>query len=370
MTKISRNFLIKAVFIGVFISLLVPNITSASGNAQTYSVETQQVQNKSPKIGSVSLKIEPGLSIPLTPPQSQLFKLGISEDIKVLWLLTPYLDLGPSISFTTLPTKIDLKDSGTAWSLGGSLRLKTPKSYDVFYSLYPWVAADLLYVRTDSLNRTGLAASIGISIPTNEEKSILIGPFVKYMQIIQLEKKGYDTRDARILSIGVSLEIGPGSKKQEKITINKTTVEKTDCEDKADPDVWILPKQEKLFTTPSEVTITKKIYFDYDKSIILGSSIPALNEVIRILVVNKNIKVRIEGHASSEGKIKHNQILSENRAKSVLDYLVASGIDKNRLTSVGLGSSIPAATNNTLVGKEQNRRVEFIVDFIVTKNTK
>ncbi len=76
-------------------------------------------------------------------------------------------------------------------------------------------------------------------------------------------------------------------------------------------------------------------------------------------------RVQIEGHASSEGGDDHNQTLSEKRAEAVLDYLVAHGIAKERLVSKGFSSSVPVATNLTEAGREQNRRVEFVVHFII-----
>jgi len=81
--------------------------------------------------------------------------------------------------------------------------------------------------------------------------------------------------------------------------------------------------------------------------------------------------VQVEGHASSEGGDDHNQTLSEQRAEAVLDYLVTHGIDKGRLASKGFGSSVPIDTNETVAGRENNRRVEFVVYFtILNEGTK
>jgi outer membrane protein OmpA-like peptidoglycan-associated protein len=67
----------------------------------------------------------------------------------------------------------------------------------------------------------------------------------------------------------------------------------------------------------------------------------------------------------------HNQTLSEQRAEAVLDYLVTRGIDKGRLASKGFGSSVPLDTNETVAGRENNRRVEFVVYFtILNEGTK
>jgi OOP family OmpA-OmpF porin len=72
-------------------------------------------------------------------------------------------------------------------------------------------------------------------------------------------------------------------------------------------------------------------------------------------------KIRIEGNASSEGSPQHNKKLSEDRARSVLKYLTEHGIATGELSSVGYGADRPIADNATETGREQNRRVEFVI---------
>jgi outer membrane protein OmpA-like peptidoglycan-associated protein len=90
-----------------------------------------------------------------------------------------------------------------------------------------------------------------------------------------------------------------------------------------------------------------------------------MDEVVQALNDNKGFRVQVEGHASSEGGDEHNQTLSEQRAEAVLNYLVTHGIDKDRLASKGFGSSVPIDTNETIAGRENNRRVEFEVYFTI-----
>jgi outer membrane protein OmpA-like peptidoglycan-associated protein len=78
---------------------------------------------------------------------------------------------------------------------------------------------------------------------------------------------------------------------------------------------------------------------------------------------NKGFRVKIEGHADSSGRDDHNQALSEKRAQAVMDYLVAHGVSKDRLVATGFSSSVPTGTNETVGGRESNRRVEFVVQF-------
>jgi outer membrane protein OmpA-like peptidoglycan-associated protein len=71
------------------------------------------------------------------------------------------------------------------------------------------------------------------------------------------------------------------------------------------------------------------------------------------------MKLEIRGHTDHIGEEAANQLLSEARAKSVLNYLVSRGIDPSRLTSKGFGETQPVADNDTAEGQRKNIRTEF-----------
>jgi OOP family OmpA-OmpF porin len=100
------------------------------------------------------------------------------------------------------------------------------------------------------------------------------------------------------------------------------------------------------------------VTFDTSKWEIKSRFYPILNSVFTILQNNPNLKLEIEGHTDSRGSAEYNQRLSDNRARAVMDYLVARGIASNRLSARGYGSERPAASNATAAGRAQNRRVE------------
>lgn len=91
---------------------------------------------------------------------------------------------------------------------------------------------------------------------------------------------------------------------------------------------------------------------------LVPSSLSTLDRTIAGLKKNAKAKVEIEGHTSSEGGEEFNQKLSEERAKSVRDYMIRKGISKDRVTAVGYGYSRPKASNDTEEGRRQNRRIE------------
>lgn len=87
-----------------------------------------------------------------------------------------------------------------------------------------------------------------------------------------------------------------------------------------------------------------------------------LNKLLSLLKENK-INVEISGHTDNVGDDRTNQLLSENRAKSVVDFLVKAGVESTRLKAAGFGSKRPVATNDTEEGRAKNRRTEFeIID--------
>ena len=84
--------------------------------------------------------------------------------------------------------------------------------------------------------------------------------------------------------------------------------------------------------------------------------------MVEVVKDNPQIKkILIEGHASSEGDASHNLKLSDERAKAVMAYLTEHGVAKDRLSAKGFGSTQPIADNNTEVGREKNRRVDFTI---------
>ncbi len=100
------------------------------------------------------------------------------------------------------------------------------------------------------------------------------------------------------------------------------------------------------------------INFNIDSSKILPDSESILAQAKTALQDSVGVSVIIEGHTDNTGTPSYNQLLSERRAKAVLEFLVANGIEKERLVSVGKGESSPVASNNNKEGRYQNRRVE------------
>ncbi|MEO1514365.1 MAG: OmpA family protein [Bacteroidota bacterium] len=106
--------------------------------------------------------------------------------------------------------------------------------------------------------------------------------------------------------------------------------------------------------------IMDNIYFETDRYELKEESYNELKKLVRILEKNPGLQLNIQGHTDAEGGQSHNLTLSANRAKTVYEYLVEGGINPNRLTSKGYGFSKPIADNETDLGRQKNRRVDFV----------
>jgi outer membrane protein OmpA-like peptidoglycan-associated protein len=107
--------------------------------------------------------------------------------------------------------------------------------------------------------------------------------------------------------------------------------------------------------------ILKNVLFETNKSVLLKSSFAELNKLLKMLQDNTKLKIEIRGHTDNQGDETKNQILSEERAKAVMEYLVSKGIEPRRILYIGYGSRNPIASNDTAEGRMKNRRVEFAI---------
>ncbi len=103
------------------------------------------------------------------------------------------------------------------------------------------------------------------------------------------------------------------------------------------------------------------IYFKTGSAELDKESEPLLNSGADIAKRCPSVKFRVEGHTDNVGSKRFNQQLSEERAKSVVDYLTAKGISPDRISSAGYGETRPVAPNNSEANRAKNRRIEFKV---------
>jgi outer membrane protein OmpA-like peptidoglycan-associated protein len=341
----------------------------------------------------VGVKVEPGLAVPLSAPQSLRFTPGGEVSLKGYLGLGRYFDVQAGVSFLGLGAAAGTMPStmGSAWSDSLGLRFQRPHDADLgrggFYAASPWIDADALFVRTGGLDRFGFTLGAGVSFPLAPRRNTWLGPFVRYMQIVQPDRMGFDDADAKMLFVGLNLELGTSPLAP--LVVALPALECASCApapivvvasldrdhdgvaDTLDncPDVagsaenGGCPVYKRVIVKPDRLELSEKIMFAFDRADIETESLPLLDEVVQALKDNRGFRVQIEGHTDSTGPQEHNQTLSEQRAEAVLTYLRDHGIAPDRLSYKGFGSTVPTDSNSTVAGRENNRRVDFVVQF-------
>lgn len=116
-----------------------------------------------------------------------------------------------------------------------------------------------------------------------------------------------------------------------------------------------------LPTVTEQPIVLENLFFATNKTTILPQSEEDLLRLYQLLSQHPNIRIRITGHTDNVGSIRSNQILSEGRANSVRQNMIDRGIDPSRIETEGKGELAPIDTNDTDEGRQNNRRVEFII---------
>jgi outer membrane protein OmpA-like peptidoglycan-associated protein/tetratricopeptide (TPR) repeat protein len=120
---------------------------------------------------------------------------------------------------------------------------------------------------------------------------------------------------------------------------------------------------QRLYLTPPPIFVN--VLFDYDKFNIRQGASDTLDMIANILKEHPDMVVEVRGHTDAHGPNAYNERLSQNRSKSAIDYLIAKGVEKDRMIPKGFGKLEPIAPNETPEGKDNpegrqlNRRVEF-----------
>lgn len=110
----------------------------------------------------------------------------------------------------------------------------------------------------------------------------------------------------------------------------------------------------------TKITEIKGPHFDFDKATIKPEGKRRLDDAIRLMRDNPNLRVVAVGHTDSVGSDAYNLKLGQKRARSVADYLISEGVAPSRIDVRSEGESRPVASNATAEGRAENRRVEII----------
>lgn len=117
-----------------------------------------------------------------------------------------------------------------------------------------------------------------------------------------------------------------------------------------------------LYLAPIEigqVVRLNNVFFDFDKWDLRPESYVELNRVVELMTNNPSIEIEMSAHTDSYGSDEYNFKLSDERARSVREYILSKGIDPKRIVSQGYGETKPVVPNDTDENRQLNRRVEF-----------
>ena len=129
------------------------------------------------------------------------------------------------------------------------------------------------------------------------------------------------------------------------------------------PKLKMVPPVPSIEANSLLITLDSGILFDVDKYDVRPEAERALASLATVLKEADVKAFQIDGHTDSDASDEHNQVLSENRANAVKNFLAAQGLTAE-ITINGYGESRPIATNDTPEGKQKNRRVEIIIPTI------
>jgi len=122
----------------------------------------------------------------------------------------------------------------------------------------------------------------------------------------------------------------------------------------------VLPiSEEACETRLNVITETGAIYFETASAVLAPESAPLLKSVADVANRCPAITIDVGGHTDNVGDQSYNQRLSEERAKSVTDFLSRQGVNLTRIRAAGYGSTRPVGSNSDAVGRAKNRRIEF-----------
>lgn len=122
--------------------------------------------------------------------------------------------------------------------------------------------------------------------------------------------------------------------------------------------------ERNLYLVPIEIGQTirlNNLFFDTGEYELKESSNSELKNLLKLLQLNPNMKIKIIGYTDNVGSDASNLTLSKNRANSVYEWLIKNNVNKDNLSSMGMGKKDPVAPNDTEEGRQLNRRVEFTI---------
>lgn len=258
------------------------------------------------------------------------------------------IDLNKSEEAINLGKPVNTEKDDFSFSVNKKLNIgyfsSNRNGFDAIYSATPVCKAQTIVLITDS--------KTGYKLP-NANVAILDskGNIITTQKSDSQGKVIYDVECDLNYTIKATLEhyeIADASLKNTVSGINNVNIE-------------MVP--EEVIITETEVLLND-VYFDFNKSNITDRGATELDKLVRVMLKNPTMVIQVKSHTDSKGNKNYNLKLSERRAQSTVQYIISKGIDKDRISGKGYGSTMPKIncdSNCTDEQHAQNRRSEFII---------
>ncbi|UOX33631.1 OmpA family protein [Flavobacterium sediminilitoris] len=258
------------------------------------------------------------------------------------------IDLNKSEEAINLGKPVNTEKDDFSFSVNKKLNIgyfsSNRNGFDAIYSATPVCKAQTIVLITDS--KTGYKLSnANVAILDNK------GNIITTQKSDSQGKVIYDVECDLNYTIKATLEhyeIADASLKNTVSGINNVNIE-------------MVP--EEVIITETEVLLND-VYFDFNKSNITDRGATELDKLVRVMLKNPIMVIQVKSHTDSKGNKNYNLKLSERRAQSTVQYIISKGIDKDRISGKGYGSTMPKIncdSNCTDEQHAQNRRSEFII---------
>ena len=232
-------------------------------------------------------------------------------------------------------------------------------------NIVPYIHAGYVMTKDKKDNNykgNAVAGGVGIMFPIHVNRTITIVPDFKYAAMGNRAFEQGKRRPASLLSgtIGLAFNFGKARVPATEY-VDREVVKYVDREKIVRDTVYIEKKPDVVYMGNEINDFLKNVtLFAFDSFEITREARAGLNRVVDWMNEYPNLTAKVEGHTDSVGDDDYNQKLSENRAKAIYDYLVEKGIDASRLSYEGFGETRPVASNDTVEGRAQNRRIEMV----------
>ena len=236
--------------------------------------------------------------------------------------------------------------------------------FRVHKNIVPYVHAGYVMTKDkrDDYKGNAIAGGIGLMFPIHVNRTVTIVPDFKYAAMGNNAFEQGKRTPASLLSgtIGLAFNFGKARVPATEY-VDREVVKYVDREKIVRDTVYIEKKPDVVYMGNEINDFLKNVtLFAFDSFEITREARAGLNRVVDWMNEYPNLTAKVESHTDSVGDDDYNQKLSENRAKAIYDYLVSKGIDASRLSYEGYGETRPVASNETVDGRAQNRRIEMV----------